>query len=138
MIDLKSIYRDVLDGKIKETLTADVINNINQRALEIYSKQSLDPEEIQDLDLILRLSNALYNSTSYDVLVLDDGMYDILLEKYKKINPSFQVGGATIKDQVNERVIKVNGQTKTVKRMSAFEMYNPKEISDCHYTGAFM
>ena len=138
MIDLKSIYRDVLDGKIKETLTADVINNINQRALEIYSKQSLDPEEIQDLDLILRLSNALYNSTSYDVLVLDDGMYDILLEKYKKINPSFQVGGATIKDQVNERIIKVNGKTKTVKRMNAFEMYNPKEISDYHYTGAFM
>ena len=67
MIDLKSIYRDVLDGKIKETLTADVINNINQRALEIYSKQNLNPEEIQDLDLVRRLRNALYNSTSYGV-----------------------------------------------------------------------
>ena len=49
------------------------------------------------VDLILRISNAIYNNSTAGTLVLDDGIYDQLLVCYKKYNPHYQVGAVPIK-----------------------------------------
>lgn len=138
IINLSYIYRRILDGKIKETLTADVIEKINKRAIELYNLNNLNPVEIQDLDLILRISNALYNNTSYEVLVLEDGIYDILLEKYKEINPSFQVGGALINNNIREEKILLNGKYKEIKKLPAFESFNANSIDKYLFKEIFL
>jgi DNA ligase (NAD+) len=51
---------------------------------------SLDQQGIADC--LLRISNIMYNDTTDEILPLDDGLYDRLLEKYKKYNPYYQIG----------------------------------------------
>lgn len=46
--------------------------------------------------LIISISQIVYNNTDRSILFLDDGIYDLLLEKYKKYNPNFQVGAPVI------------------------------------------
>ena len=62
----------------------------------IDSNKNLTEYEVIICDLILRISNIMYNETSDDILPLDDGLYDRLLEKYKKYNPNFQVGSSPV------------------------------------------
>lgn len=136
MTDLSLLYRNLLDGKVKEVFTADVIKDINNRAVELYNLDTLNPSEVKDLDLILRISNTLYNSIAYDVLPLDDGMYDILLEKYKKINPNFQVGAREITSKVAESLVKSGD--KIIKKIPAFRVFDGKEVDSMLYTAPFM
>lgn len=136
MIDLSLLYRNLLDGKVKEVFTADVIKDINSRAVELYELQTLNPNEIKDLDLILRISNTLYNSIAYDILPLDDGLYDILLEKYKKINPNFQVGAKEIINKINESITSSNG--KSIKKIKAFEVFNSNEVHNLLFNEPFI
>lgn len=69
-------------------------NNIelNRIALYIYEKEVLDNTEQDILKDILSISNILYNRTDMQVLPIDDGFYDLLLEKYKQYDNHFQVG----------------------------------------------
>ena len=79
--------------------------DINNSALDLLRKSSWKSDEIQICDLILRISNVLYNNTSLQTLVLTDGVYDQLLQAYKIYNPNYQIGAlpSVIVDQpVNE------------------------------------
>lgn len=51
------------------------------------------------LELLLRICNIMYNRTDKTILPIEDGIYDLLLEKYKKNNPDFQVGADVIEFQ---------------------------------------
>jgi hypothetical protein len=73
-------------------LTSDVIYNINQIVLNVINKEPLTGIEIEVIGDIIHISNIIYNNTDKSILVLEDGIYDLLLEKYKKYNPNFQVG----------------------------------------------
>lgn len=46
--------------------------------------------------IIIDISNIAYNNTSFDVLPLDDGVYDQLLVIYKNYNPNYQIGAEPI------------------------------------------
>lgn len=84
-------------------LTSDVIYNINQIVLNVISKEPLTGIEVEVIGDIIHISNIIYNNTDKSILVLEDGIYDLLLEKYKKYNPNFQVGAEPIEfdQQVN-------------------------------------
>lgn len=41
---------------------------------------------------LLEICNILYNNTTSDLLPIEDGIYDLLREKYNRSNPDFQVG----------------------------------------------
>ena len=55
-----------------------------------------DDNEIITMDKVLRICNILYNRTDLELLPVEDGVYDLLLEKYKTYNPNFQVGSETV------------------------------------------
>jgi hypothetical protein len=61
-------------------------------ASELLELPFWDENMIVVADIIYRYSNIAYNCTDNDVLPLDDGVYDQLLEIYKKYNPRYQVG----------------------------------------------
>ena len=78
-------------------------------AMQLYNaKEDVDTENLKYLILICNLT---YNRTSMEVLPVEDGVYDILLEKYKTIDPNFQVGSAVVQfeDKVQRTMIE-NGQ----------------------------
>lgn len=91
----KHIIQNLLKGDASD-LTLDVIHNINQITLRLLYKEPLEPFEVDIVGDILHISNIIYNNTDRSVLVLEDGIYDMLMVKYKRYNPNYQVGAEPV------------------------------------------
>lgn len=92
---IKDFCEQIILGN-PSVITTDNISKLNQRALEIYSKEELTAEEVADLKEIIMICNVLYNRTDMTILPIEDGFYDLLLEKYKNYDSAFQVGSAIV------------------------------------------
>jgi NAD-dependent DNA ligase len=77
-------------------ITSENIKKLNKIALCIYQKSYLSEEEQITLKLIIMSCNILYNRTDMEILPIEDGFYDLLLEKYKVYDEHFQVGSAIV------------------------------------------
>ena len=95
MTTTKAIVSALLNGDAS-CLTQDAIANINYMTLQLLNKEPLTTVECEVVDDILHISNIIYNNTDRSILVLEDGVYDLLLEKYKRYNPNFQVGAEPV------------------------------------------
>lgn len=96
MKNLETILSTLSSGNLNILNDTFVINDISNIAVDLINKQVLDIDDIIAANLILRISNIAYNNTSYDVLPLDDGLYDQLLVLYSKYDPNYQVGAVPI------------------------------------------
>lgn len=92
---LHMIVEQLLKGDAS-CLTNDVIFNINQIVVALINKEPLTDLEKETINDILHISNLIYNNTDRSILVLEDGVYDLLLEKSKRYNPNFQVGAEPV------------------------------------------
>ena len=93
------MYKEILEHLLQgdaSLLTLDVIQNINQITVNLMHKEPLEPFEVEILRDILHISNIIYNNTDRSVLVLEDGIYDLLLQKYKRYDPNWQVGAEPV------------------------------------------
>ena len=91
--ELTNILNDINNNIIP---SQEVCLKITNTTISLIQNPIWDSEKIAIADLILRISNSLYNNSSMDVLPLDDGIYDQLLVIYKKYNPNYQVGAIPI------------------------------------------
>jgi len=73
-----------------------LIHIMNVEASHILQKKDHNTDDVLIMKFILDISNILYNNTDMDRLPLDDGLYDLLLEQYRKYNPSYMVGAEPI------------------------------------------
>lgn len=73
------------------------IEFISDCAMKLLDKKNLDDYDQMCAGMIISISQIAYNNTDRSLLFLDDGVYDLLLEKYKKYNENFQVGAPVIK-----------------------------------------
>lgn len=96
LIFLKSIFHDHLLRGDPSVITDINIRALNIIAMRIYNEISLDDNGIECLKYILLICNVLYNRTDMEVLPIEDGVYDLLLEKYKVFDQNFQVGSAVV------------------------------------------
>lgn len=90
-IYLKDIYTRLLSGDISvidDSSIAD-INIIAQKNLQIKP-------DIQEIQLLIGISNILYNNTDRDKLPLEDGIYDMLFEYAIKNNIDMIIGAEPI------------------------------------------
>jgi len=93
---LKEIYEELCKGNIN-FITLEIKRFISEMALKLYQPASSAlPDYREDLKYLILICNILYNRTSIDVLPVEDGLYDILLERYKDIDPNFQVGSFVV------------------------------------------
>ena len=77
-------------------INSENIKMLNDRALALYNAPQLNSKEIEELKQIIMVCNVLYNRTDMTVLPIEDGFYDLLLEKYKEYDKNFQVGSAVV------------------------------------------
>ena len=68
---------------------------LNEFISSVLDKEC-NQDEIETMDKVLRICNILYNRTDLELLPVEDGVYDLLLEKYKTYNPNFQVGSEAV------------------------------------------
>lgn len=67
-------------------------NEISEITVHLINNPVWNNDDTKIADLILRISNILYNNSSIEILPLDDGLYDQLLVIYKRYDPNYQVG----------------------------------------------
>ena len=92
---INMIFNAIMAGDPR-VITSDNIKFINDEALRIYTIPILVPQDIDELKKIIMICNILYNRTDMNILPIEDGFYDLLLEKYKNYDPNFQVGSAVV------------------------------------------
>ena len=105
MCTLQEILNDLRNGSLN--LMYNNIGILNQYATTFFQmnkqKIELNNEQIYDLEVLIRICNILYNCTDLNPLPVEDGVYDIILEYYKRYNPNFQVGSEVISFKSTER-----------------------------------
>ena len=93
-IMISNILNDLRNGSTK--LVYDNKEYINDYAMQLYNKTGLSSDELEDYRKIILICNITYNDTDKEILPIEDGFYDLLLEKYRKYDPNFQVGAEVI------------------------------------------
>lgn len=84
---LKSIFNNPLSAI--ESNNKKFINDIT---MELLNKSKWRKDDVEKAETIIKISNCLYNNTDLDILPLDDGVYDLLLENTRNYNPGIQSG----------------------------------------------
>ena len=101
---LNKILSQLLSGDLS-CLSSDNIIKVSEDAIDLLNKTTLDEYDQMCANLIITISQIVYNNTDRSVLFLDDGIYDLLLEKYREYNKQFQVGSPVVKFNQDEEVI---------------------------------
>lgn len=93
---LQYIYDEIRNGNIR---VIDFENKVflNDVATRLLNLKELNSNDIQELDLLIRISNDIYHNTNNDSLVpIDDGVYDLLMVLISKYMKDYQVGSDDI------------------------------------------
>lgn len=112
---MSNIFEELCKGN-SSILTLDNIKFISSTALYLYdksrNKSKLNADEVDTLKNLIMICNLTYNRTDGLVLPVEDGVYDLLYEKYKSIDPNFQVGSAVVQfKSMAERELASQGRT---------------------------
>lgn len=111
MIDINLYSKIIADWSNSQNIQngLDIIYRdskiINEEVLRLLSMpdDSIPSDDIDIMYTILTISNILYNNTSKNVLPLEDGIYDLLITKYKNITGQDIVGAIPVKfPDINE------------------------------------
>lgn len=97
-MSIDELLKELTRGNSKVILNGDCSKILNEFAVNIYNdpNKKLNNNEIEDLKKFLMCCNILYNRTDLEILPVEDGVYDLLLEKYKEYDNHFQVGSAVV------------------------------------------
>ena len=95
-------------------MTRDVIMYINNRTVDIINRASsqqlnalVDAISIHEMEVIILISNMIYNNTDCTMLPLEDEVYDKLQNVYKTFFPnSYKIGAPVVQfNSTNENVM---------------------------------
>lgn len=102
------IFDELCKGNIS-ILTLENKKFLNDLALVLLNSEDIiwDQPTIDNLKYLIMICNLLYNRTDMIVLPIEDGVYDLLLEKYKTFDPEFQVGSVVVQfqDQIEKELL---------------------------------
>ena len=102
---LNDIHLSLLSGNLYPLNTENIII-VSEMAVDLLNKPMLSQDDKKAIEIIIAISQIVYNNTDKDILFLDDGVYDLLLEKNRTFNNNFQVGAPVIKfDQNGEAIL---------------------------------
>lgn len=92
---LQTILNKLLNADIS-MINPDTIIYCGNEAMRILNKEELNEYDVNCMNLLIQISQILYNNTDRSILVLDDGVFDLLLERDKEYNSKVQVGAPPI------------------------------------------
>lgn len=110
-----SNLQEIFDALLKSNISAITPNRITELsndAVNLISIKDHNPIQVKCMQVLLMICNVLYNRTDMLVLPVEDGVYDLLLETYKKYDPNFQVGSAVV--QFKSQVEKLHPEVKQI------------------------
>lgn len=133
--DMKKFIDGILSSLIdhnslKEVYQVDNIKILSQITEYILNQESLNKDEIELLSKVLDIANITYNDTDNIILPIEDGVYDLLLEKYKKYDSNYKIGAKPIYfDQSNQNdLLNQNERKPVIKFLSEEEKKTIQEM----------
>lgn len=104
---LNAILQALMDADLSCLNSNNIIavSNETTRLLNIPDN-NITEYDVACMKTIILISQIAYNNTDKTILFLDDGVYDLLLEKYKKYDSNFQVGAPVVKFDQNGEIKK--------------------------------
>lgn len=102
---LKQLLDKIKKTKEWSAITTADLNEISEWGTKILSLDEWNDEILNALHVALQISNLIYTSSTKGVGLFTDGVYDLLLERYKVYRPDYPIGGEFIKfkDQSNDK-----------------------------------
>ena len=100
-------------------------NNIdlNQMSLFIYQyKDNLTEDQLDTLELIIKICNIIYENTNY--VLLDDDFYDVLVDIYKSYRKVFPIGGEQIANPINHQISNIQDKSYPLIRYDQLNINN--------------
>ena len=84
-----------------------------------------------NLKILVMICNVLYNRTDMQILPVEDGVYDLLMETYKKFDPNFQIGSVVVQfqDKIDKQMEEV-GEEKKIRPIYFIQNPPKDEIRD--------
>lgn len=131
LIYLRAVFEEgLLLGKLN-VMDDNFTLAINTIGSKLYDtpNEMMTPENIETLKYVILICNVLYNRTDMDQLPIDDGFYDLLLEKYKNFDSNFQVGAAVVEFKESASTREDYKEVKTPIRFINPEELNQSEIN---------
>lgn len=104
---LNTILQELMNADLS-CLNSDniiAVSNETTRLLNIPDN-NVTEYDVACMKIIILISQIAYNNTDKTILFLDDGVYDLLLEKYKKYDSNFQVGSPVVRFDQNGEIKK--------------------------------
>ena len=92
---LEEIFNQLINSNIS-VITPEVYKLLSSEAVYLEKLPKHDETQIRSMKFLIMICNILYNRTDMLVLPVEDGVYDLLLEAYKKYDSNFQVGSAVV------------------------------------------
>ena len=104
---LNTILQELMNADLS-CLNSDniiAVSNETTRLLNVPDN-NVTEYDVACMKIIILISQIAYNNTDKTILFLDDGVYDLLLEKYKKYDSNFQVGSPIVRFDQNGEIKK--------------------------------
>lgn len=93
---LENVISQLKVNNISIVRTLEFQYDMSELAMMLLDKKDWCSEDVVIANLIIIISNIMYNNTSDEVLPLDDGIYDRLLAKYNQYEESYPVGATPL------------------------------------------
>ena len=110
MLSLNDIYQTLCMGMLNPAY--DNREYINKRAVELIEKEDLTQDEVNDLDVLIKIGNITYDNLDVDLLPIDETIYDLMIMKYKKHNPDYPVGSKPVHFETNPSLLNSQDEEK--------------------------
>ena len=125
---LQKILKHLMNADIS-VITTECIEYCGNEAMRLLNKSTrMDEYNIACMNLLIQISQILYNNTDRSLLVLDDGVYDLLLEKDKEYNSKVQVGAPPINFRSDGEIINNPSIVTPMVFLEDFEEYDRNQL----------
>lgn len=122
---LRMILSNLLQGRGLK-MVYDMRRDINDYIVFLMNKEPLNKNEVDAVNYLLQIGNITYNNLDTDMLPIEDGMYDLLIEKYRKYNnDTYPVGAPPVVFDMKDISNMVSTETTVT---TAFSVMNDEDI----------
>ena len=114
-MNLNEILSELKQGKLETVYQVENIREVNEYVQMALQLDDWDKEITDTVEMILTISNILYNNTSRSNILLDDGVYDMLLAKFNNKGNVFYPGAEPIRFDESGSIHRPNGKKEGLK-----------------------
>lgn len=114
MKNLDEVLESVKKGLLTDVYSIDTVTSVNEYVMNVMKLSDWSKEIVEEVRKILTISNIIYNNTTKSALLLDDNIYDRLLERYKEYVSVYPIGAEPIRFDESDIIHKPTTNTNIV------------------------